>query len=1537
MTMKQFIETAVEKRINGYRRENPLIDSEYARENELGKSYKGREILELIQNAEDELTEEMPKEIYIFFDGEQLSIANYGEPFTEEGILSLMYSNTSNKKKRKKRVIGNKGTGFRAILGWADEIRIDSADLHIKFSDKHAQEILKNEVFKGKKLPKEKKAATLVFPEWIEDAKKSKYTTVISLSVRHKKEIVEDIREQLSNLNGNLLLFLNHTQKLTVNIEGEEFSFEKHLVEADRIKLIKRISDNEIYSKEWFINKKEGTIGEENYSIVIAYDNEENMPENPYIYTYFQTDVKFPFPVLLHADFNLNSDRNHLLKNDSCNKIILENVATLLIETAIKIYAKGTSYNRIKFLLPREELEIELEKYKFLEILHEKMKEAEIFPTVNSKYVSYDENLKFYESGLAKHLFGKDFSDLLMYSDSYDVDYFLNNLPCIKYSYSEIVPKMKRWVEGRNTSNTNIRKVAYTAIQFLNEYGDDGEFEMYPDQRPSFFYNLEKKLIPSGKSTFLVDENYDVTKPPIFANVEFLNPYMRNYFYKQLKEDDKDNDTDVILEKLGAYNVREYNSEELIEHINGVLFEKIQTEGMKKAKNRWKTLIKWLWTNKNLLIDEEVSISMLFLNREGKLVESNSLYYGIEYGNNIIEDLIGDICPQYMTCNLRQYVECDNENELVEFLRLFGISDLPRMEIVKRTIYTNNNHDEYIKNVLADLQYPVTLDNRYVFDSLTNFCDRISQVDIKRTEIPLLGEILQKSKTSAIIKWIRVDDKLQNHLYTGHEGSAPQVEVVWDDLRTPRPLLTLKRPYSYIYHLFANEHWIQVGEKRYAISDCLIGFDSHGINLSDYLVEPDIAEYINGIEGAKGKLRKEFQTIFEKMQVKRDFADLPLKKIYSVLNYLPTVEGSEEVAKSFYNSLIDKIDAEYTDAEFSCEEYEEYITSGKILTNNGFQPVNECYYLDGKDICEKVARNYNLICIPKKRSKKRIKRMLGVERLILVGKIVGQPQIHLENNLFNSDFNQFKIMAFTYRMNSVTNLHEEAKKFNDINIKICTMVKAAYRAENEQQSQEIYLDDYEYILDGASTYYLKVPEELEIKDMKHNLSLSTAVANIFSSYLDVSEIVPSFRELYYAGDNHDREMLILQEFEDVNIIKRAKEELNINEDIQGEFEEILTRLSGKPKSAFIDLINKIDFENMEKDYNAETIIKILERAGIDAEDYNNEVPSVVIDLEPYYKKEIRNKLPLYEDSYKITWYHRLENASLNDKLRLVDNFLLFDSSEIRTENSIHYDAEKEIVKQLEINEDFNRINLTDLYNNNYNQWIQMQKNPKFADEFIRNPDNMSLIYYREFEELSGRYNDFCKKFGQHEGENNMVDSPIEVVAFHVTTTPALKQISQKTKPKRMTGFGQKNSGRDLEKIGMRGEQLVYDYRKKDETKKLVRWVSENAKRAAENPEGGAGYGYDIEYVDSEGRRKYVEVKSAKSRKEAGIRFFMSDYEFEFGRKNAEDYLVYYVSDVKGEHPQILIFDNLFKNNDFNKKNFTLEVSNEYTISAQTEM
>ncbi len=114
--MKAYIEERVQVMTKGYMDDPIRIRSDYNREREAIEVYKGRELLELIQNSDDELLETMGKEIRLSFDNNILTVSNSGSPFSKDGNDSLMYSNNSAKSK-KKDVIGNKGTGFRAIDG----------------------------------------------------------------------------------------------------------------------------------------------------------------------------------------------------------------------------------------------------------------------------------------------------------------------------------------------------------------------------------------------------------------------------------------------------------------------------------------------------------------------------------------------------------------------------------------------------------------------------------------------------------------------------------------------------------------------------------------------------------------------------------------------------------------------------------------------------------------------------------------------------------------------------------------------------------------------------------------------------------------------------------------------------------------------------------------------------------------------------------------------------------------------------------------------------------------------------------------------------------------------------------------------------------------------------------------------------------------------------------------------------------------------------------------------------------------------------
>ena len=130
---------------------------DYRKEIQTYKDYRGREILELLQNADDAQSETV--EINIDTNQRILSIINSGSqtiPFTEDGIQSIMLSNLSPKKGNK--LIGSKGLGFRSVLNWSDKIEIRSDNVSLRFGTdivKNKWDELKNRVSEAEKFEKE--------------------------------------------------------------------------------------------------------------------------------------------------------------------------------------------------------------------------------------------------------------------------------------------------------------------------------------------------------------------------------------------------------------------------------------------------------------------------------------------------------------------------------------------------------------------------------------------------------------------------------------------------------------------------------------------------------------------------------------------------------------------------------------------------------------------------------------------------------------------------------------------------------------------------------------------------------------------------------------------------------------------------------------------------------------------------------------------------------------------------------------------------------------------------------------------------------------------------------------------------------------------------------------------------------------------------------------------------------------------------------------------------------------------------------------
>jgi hypothetical protein len=121
------------------------IRSDFQREQAVAKDYRGRELVELLQNAEDAAYEDERTRglgiVSIRLHKNTLIVENTGKPFGFEGIHSLMLADDSPKDPVLTDVIGNKGLGFRSILSWAESIKITSPKVCVEFNGKSVKKL----------------------------------------------------------------------------------------------------------------------------------------------------------------------------------------------------------------------------------------------------------------------------------------------------------------------------------------------------------------------------------------------------------------------------------------------------------------------------------------------------------------------------------------------------------------------------------------------------------------------------------------------------------------------------------------------------------------------------------------------------------------------------------------------------------------------------------------------------------------------------------------------------------------------------------------------------------------------------------------------------------------------------------------------------------------------------------------------------------------------------------------------------------------------------------------------------------------------------------------------------------------------------------------------------------------------------------------------------------------------------------------------------------------------------------------------------
>jgi hypothetical protein len=652
----------IKERKNLYQNHPDEVVAAFNREVESTNAYNGRQVLELIQNADDAQAGKMT----ISFDDGKIRFINDGEPFSFEGIKSLMIANLSNKVTSS--YIGNKGLGFRAILNWASKVTIYSAGLAISFSKEYARQVAR-ELKINLDLIRDKRHLsadcvpfpTLGIPDVKEDTAICSPERGCCIEIEYDPKYEDDIHRQLESIDGKTLLFLQHIRQ--INKPEDEL-------------IIKRDgSSAAIEGQTWKIYTREGKLpskyqdptknDEKKYAVKIAVCTDEGVCVNySTLYNYLPTQEHLDLPFIMHATVDLESARNHINESE-VNRYILGQATELVYEIANQYLGDGepASWKAYLMMTPAAKSSSTIMEKAFYELLRQKRDTLAIFPTVSGSYCKKTDYYFFDEPDSE---FWSDKSHLSSPLDAVlkpgiDLSYWESRIPSWD-SYSRAINEYSRQASIEAPERANL------IVHLLKIVG-----KHYPQADPV----LHLLTDPSGSIidsdyVFLPkkgDVDYDL---PSFVSLSFLQNELYDSLKDKLKESIADNRTENdsedrclsrILSKITP--VSEYDKSAIARALVLQVRNRLKSTTDDAEEILYiKAMVSALFAMRGETALENVPL----INQAGNVVGASDLLLDTDYNRWIF----GDQPDRYV--QPKDYWGIDDDDSFFRFMRFLGVN-----------------------------------------------------------------------------------------------------------------------------------------------------------------------------------------------------------------------------------------------------------------------------------------------------------------------------------------------------------------------------------------------------------------------------------------------------------------------------------------------------------------------------------------------------------------------------------------------------------------------------------------------------------------------------------------------------------------------------------------------------------------------------------------------------------------------------------------------------------------------------------------------
>ena len=384
----QFLEDQRLKTLISYESQPLLIVEHANQEQDTARGgYADRQVVELVQNAADQLSDGVGGRIELRLTGRFLYCADDGEPFDAEGVKALLFSYLSPKRGNDK--IGRFGIGFKSVLGVTSRPEVFSRTGSFRFDADWAAEQIRSVVSDAERTPilrladpidpsaaRKEDSALRALMKWA--------TNIIRLPVG--QQAAAKISKQLNDFRAEFLLFVDHVERMDLLDDSANLVRKLRLSRSpERI----RLNDNGKKSG-WRvfhhvhplseIARADSRTLDQSQTVPIAWaaplDARNAMQE---FWAFFPTQTSSYVAGILNAFWKTNEDRQSLLPGPY-NDELLEGAAKLIAEYLPALSTPENPAAHLDVLPRREESWDNKHANHLRKCLNEALNDARVIP-----------------------------------------------------------------------------------------------------------------------------------------------------------------------------------------------------------------------------------------------------------------------------------------------------------------------------------------------------------------------------------------------------------------------------------------------------------------------------------------------------------------------------------------------------------------------------------------------------------------------------------------------------------------------------------------------------------------------------------------------------------------------------------------------------------------------------------------------------------------------------------------------------------------------------------------------------------------------------------------------------------------------------------------------------------------------------------------------------------------------------------------------------------------------------------------------------